>query len=1185
MLRKSRKFLAGLLSCTMAISVLPNLFVSAQEATIETALMVETSANVLGQNPSVFKGENFEVSFNVTSKWDTAFNADITIKNISDKNIENWAIKFDMPYEIASIWNSVIGSNESGTYTIKNAGYNQDINAGQSVSFGFTANTTDENVVYPSSYQLLGTQTQATTESYDINFKVASYWQSGFNGEIAIKNISDKPIEDWQLEFDFDHNITSFWEAEILSHEGNHYVIKNRGYNANIQAGQTLTLGFGGNPGNVQSQPENYVLTYVGMEAEEIDYETDTDGDGIPDYFETQLGTDINKVDTDGDGLSDYTEIVLLATDPLKIDTDDNGVLDPDEDLDSDGLTNLKEIELSTDPQNNDSDFDSLSDGEEVNTYGTDPLEEDTDGDTILDGDEIVIGLDPLNPATKGVPDNEYTFEQTVSAESEDLSRINTDENPFKLSIDIDAAGKVEGNLKASESGYAYVMQNDATLGIIPELKYNENMKVESVKVSFKIDDEFIDNTGSQYAENNLEFSGIKRYNIFKYFEDDNMLLPIETKFDIENNIIYTQVDELGTYCIMDMEKWLKGLGIEPENQLEPTIVKSSKYLNPAQASQKQEVVTTMPVNYEEPITTAVTTMPVNYEEPITTSVYENDSVMQENTMIQSDAFKMQKRKSPDKPAKFNGHEYAIYDQSMSWIEAKRYCEELGGHLVTINSQNEQDFINNIITEGSKNLYWIGATCTSGSWQWITDETFDYTNWDIGEPNSINEKYIHIYRNTWLNSKLGSWNNTNNYNSGSAFHATSNIGIICEWEWDVNYNVITATGLNKIALDRPLSEFSLTDTDGDTIRDWDEVDTKSELIKWDASGKIILPTFQDCINYKSHLTYVKDGLSRLNNSSTYIYYVLNNTRILPIISDPTSKDGDGDEIKDKDDLRPLVYDYTDLLIYQFIRKPGINEDGSIADDMTYCDYNEQELRKIGGLIPTMVDNANLGNSNWLETQWKLFFKSKIENNEMEDVSIEMIDHFLDGSGTDFRNQDLTDFVYNHPSTQRYINGAKNTIIEELISCNGNLGSLKYTGQNIKDPANKFVFTLYDVVGKPHYDNNPKNPFKGNFLEDTHNGLTLMINDTWGNYIEIEDYKFDGNNFSGKIKFTIYDHFGLDPEDIEKSKKFLKVFNYDFKDQDGFAAWFTLQHYEIFELGYRPFITYLEYEESFSGSIN
>jgi serine/threonine protein kinase len=72
-------------------------------------------------------------------------------------------------------------------------------------------------------------------------------------------------------------------------------------------------------------------------------------------------------------------------------------------DDDSDGLSNLQEDQLGTNPQNPDTDGDGLVDGVEVNQYGTNPKIQDSDGDTLSDGREInELKTSPLNKDTDG---------------------------------------------------------------------------------------------------------------------------------------------------------------------------------------------------------------------------------------------------------------------------------------------------------------------------------------------------------------------------------------------------------------------------------------------------------------------------------------------------------------------------------------------------------------------------------------------------------------------------------------------------------------------------------------------------------------------------------------------------------------------------------------------------------------
>lgn len=65
-------------------------------------------------------------------------------------------------------------------------------------------------------------------------------------------------------------------------------------------------------------------------------------------------------------------------------------------DSDKDGLDDVREREIGTDPSNPDTDNDGLSDSDEVIVWKTDPSNPDSDGDSYLDGQEIANGYNPL---------------------------------------------------------------------------------------------------------------------------------------------------------------------------------------------------------------------------------------------------------------------------------------------------------------------------------------------------------------------------------------------------------------------------------------------------------------------------------------------------------------------------------------------------------------------------------------------------------------------------------------------------------------------------------------------------------------------------------------------------------------------------------------------------------------------
>jgi len=100
-------------------------------------------------------------------------------------------------------------------------------------------------------------------------------------------------------------------------------------------------------------------------------------------YLMPLLALGLMACDSDGDGLSNKDE-AELGTDPDVADSD------------GDGLDDGAEVDSGSDPLNADTDGDGLSDGDEA-SLGTSATESDSDGDGYLDGWEVDAGSDPAN--------------------------------------------------------------------------------------------------------------------------------------------------------------------------------------------------------------------------------------------------------------------------------------------------------------------------------------------------------------------------------------------------------------------------------------------------------------------------------------------------------------------------------------------------------------------------------------------------------------------------------------------------------------------------------------------------------------------------------------------------------------------------------------------------------------------
>ncbi len=209
---------------------------------------------------------SLELSTEEVAAWEDKVQLNVTITNPSGLPMNNWKVSFSFDGTIDQIWNAEIVSEEPSTYVIGHPSWKTDLAAGESYTFGLIVTRNSEEAALINSPSLVSKEAAADEEAFEVSFN-KNEWSYGFNGEVVIANTSEGALEGWALEFDFADEITGIWNANIVSHEGNHYVIENAGYNDKIATGSSVSFGFSAVPADSAEYStavlENEALTVV----------------------------------------------------------------------------------------------------------------------------------------------------------------------------------------------------------------------------------------------------------------------------------------------------------------------------------------------------------------------------------------------------------------------------------------------------------------------------------------------------------------------------------------------------------------------------------------------------------------------------------------------------------------------------------------------------------------------------------------------------------------------------------------------------------------------------------------------------------------------------------------------------------------------------------------------------------
>lgn len=451
-------------------------------------------------------------SFEQYSDWTTGFSGALILVNNSEEQIRDWNITFISNRPITQVDAATLSTDTDGMYTISNDGNNQNIAAGQSYRIELQGGDHDPTEAF-------------VLADYAVFSKSLAYTLDEDNNDNGIADVR---------EIDFTGIVTVTPTTTPIPTATSTPVVTNTPF----PTAMPTTVPTINPTSSITPTPSPIITVTPSASAtptptamptgfpDDIDYEKDSDSDGLPDYLEDYYGTDKYNADSDSDGVNDLFEFVL-STDPLT--PDSNG----DNDYDSDGLTNAQESALGTSPIEADTDNDGLTDGEEVNTFGTDPRKYDTDDDEMSDYSEVNLGSDPL------IPDSDVMRPQTIAFEPSDDSSLS---GVTKVTVSGYISGCIDENTQIRD-----IFGKDLHTSSIEALVGDP--------VSIETTGEFSSMTITFYYTDGLNENNLR----IMWYDEENCEYVVLDNYSINKsrNTISVTTTHFSKYMLIDEEVWV----------------------------------------------------------------------------------------------------------------------------------------------------------------------------------------------------------------------------------------------------------------------------------------------------------------------------------------------------------------------------------------------------------------------------------------------------------------------------------------------------------------------------------------------------------------------------------------------------------------------------------------------------
>lgn len=239
-------------------------------------------------------------------------------------------------------------------------------------------------------------------------------------------------------------------------------------------------------------------------------------------------------------------------------------------------------------------------------------------------------------------------------------------------------------------------------------------------------------------------------------------------------------------------------------------------------------------------------------------------------------------------------------------------------------------------------------------------------------------------------------------------------------------------------------------------------------------------------------------------------------------------------------------------------RKGMNEEGTATHhDMMSNDMTDAEIISLNPDTKKWIDIVNKEGYEGIQ---KLAVEMEdlltdFAYGELEDVNLKLYRKFIRNIAGDFSDDVLTEAAKEHESTELFFKRIKENMQIQL-----KLNS-------------DFVFQKQLLINRIVINEKEKIQRKDTpspTYSDKYGGLGISINDTWGYDMKILSFQQNAERrtFTAEFELEIFDHYGLNREDIDPNIKGGWSGPASF---EGFLCWFILQH----KCGYKPFFTIIK----------